>query len=608
MPIRPHSEAPSPRAPAQPGFRQHLLVETPEHVLLDFEIAGIGSRALAAIVDLLILIAVLLALTASLSLWPKEGSRWTTALFTLAAFGLYWGYYVFFEGVWRGQTPGKRLLGIRVIRDTGHAVRLSDAAARNLLRAADMLPPPYLLGALFVAIHPRGKRLGDLVAGTVVVRDQPVITAREQAPAPADSETAGEPELSDDEFRVLREFAGRAAALPDGARDRLAGDITMRFAARYPHRPQGNVAFLASLYREELARRRGRFGARAGRVPGAGGPGGGSAAGSVAERLVARKSGRWREFQVLAERVGRHGLDDLSAAELPDFARRYREVAADLARARTYGADPVALIGLERLVAAGHTALYRDERRTWGRIVEVITRECPAAVVEARRYVLLAFTVFMLPALGGYFLLRERPALAPEILPDVILERAEAGAARAERGERYVEVSSEDRPVMASAIIGNNITVAFNCFAGGIFLGVGSLVFLAYNGLAIGATSGHFANAGLAGYLWTFVLGHGVLELFAIWVAGAAGFLLGRAIVAPGEYTRRDALVLSGRRAIKMIGVVILLLLIAGTIEGLISAGDWPLSARLIVSGGSVIFLVLYLANGARKGRLAASA
>ncbi|HEV8357194.1 MAG TPA: stage II sporulation protein M [Gemmatimonadales bacterium] len=610
MPMRPLSGAPAPRAPASPDFRQHLEVETPEHVVLDFEIAGIGSRALAAIVDFLILIAVLLAATVSLSLWPSEGSRWTTALFTLAAFALYWGYYVFFEGVWRGQTPGKRLLGIRVIRDTGHAVRLSDAAARNLLRVADMLPPPYLLGALFVAIHPRGKRLGDLVAGTVVVRDQPVITAREQGPAPADSETAGEPELSDDEYRVLREFAGRAAALPAGTRDRLASDIAMRFAARYPHRPEGNVAFLASLYQEERARRRGRFGARAGRLPGPGGPGGGGGggAGSVAERLVARKSGRWREFQVLAERAGRRGLDDLSAAELPDFARRYREVAADLARARTYGADPVALIGLERLVAAGHTALYRDERRTWGRIVEVITRECPAAVVEARRYVLLAFTVFMLPALGGYFLLRQRPELAPEILPDVILERAEAGAARAERGERYVEVSSEDRPVMASAIIGNNISVAFNCFAGGIFLGVGSLVFLAYNGLAIGATSGHFANAGLAGYLWTFVLGHGVLELFAIWVAGAAGFLLGRAIVAPGEYTRRDALVLSGRRAIRMIGVVILLLLIAGTIEGLISAGDWPLSARLIVSGGSLIFLVLYLANGARSGRCSAAA
>jgi uncharacterized membrane protein SpoIIM required for sporulation/uncharacterized RDD family membrane protein YckC len=593
---------PSPAAP--PSFRQHLEVETPEHVLLDFEIAGIGSRALAAFADLLILIALLLALSLAVSLWPRGGGRWTTALFSLAAFALYWGYHTFFEGVWRGQTPGKRLLGIRVIRDTGHAVRLSDAAARNLLRAADMLPPPYLLGALLVALHPRGKRLGDLVAGTVVVRDQPVITAAAAAPpAPeAESDAGGAPELSDEEFRVLREFSDRSPALPAPTRDRLAGEIAARFAARYPHRPADAVAFLAGLHRDELSRRRGRYGARAARASKGGG------AGSIAERLVARKSARWREFQALAERVSRQGLDGLSAAELPDFARRYREVAADLARARTYGADALVLTGLERLVAAGHGALYRDERRTWGRILRVITEECPAAVVEARRYVGLAFLVFALPALGGHLLLRERPALAEEILPDVVLERAEAGVARAERGQGYVEVVAGERPVMASGIIGNNLTVAFNCFAGGIFLGVGSLVFLAYNGLSIGAASGHFANAGLSGYLWTFVVGHGVLELFAIWVSGAAGFLLGRAVVAPGDLTRRDALVLNGRLAIRLIGAVVLFLLIAGSIEGLISSGDWPLSLRLVVSGGSVVFLILYLAHGARSASRKAGA
>src|SRR5258707_11172466 len=352
---------PSPAAP--PSFRQHLEVETPEYVLLDFEIAGIGSRALAAFTDLLILFALLVAVGLVISLWPRGGGRWTTALFTLTVFALYWGYHTFFEGVWRGQTPGKRLLGIRVIRDPGHAVRLSDAAARNLLRAADMLPPPYLLGALLVALHPRGKRLGDLVAGTVVVRDQPVISAAAAAPAEpeAESDAGGAPELSDEEFRVLREFSDRAPALPTPTRDRLAGEIAARFATRYPHRPADAVAFLARLHRDELSRRRGRYGARAARASKGGG------AGSIAERLVARKSARWREFQALAERVSRHGHDDLSGAELPDFARRYREVAADLARARTDGADALVLAGLERLVAARPGARFCVEERTGGR-------------------------------------------------------------------------------------------------------------------------------------------------------------------------------------------------------------------------------------------------
>ena len=95
--------------------------------------------------------------------------------------------------------------------------------------------------------------------------------------------------------------------------------------------------------------------------------------------------------------------------------------------------------------------------------------------------------------------------------------------------------SRDERPLAASGIIVNNIRVAFLCFAGGIALGVGSLLLLAFNGLSIGAVSGHFANTGLLGYLWTFVIGHGLLELFAIWVAGAAGFLLGKALFLPGR-------------------------------------------------------------------------
>jgi uncharacterized membrane protein SpoIIM required for sporulation len=158
-----------------------------------------------------------------------------------------------------------------------------------------------------------------------------------------------------------------------------------------------------------------------------------------------------------------------------------------------------------------------------------------------------------------------------------------------------------ERPVLASSIITNNIQVAFQCFAGGIFLGVGALVMLAFNGVLLGAVSAHFANAGLLGYLWTFVVGHSVLELFSIWIAGAAGFRLGLALIAPGQLSRGDALVVTGRQAVRMVGAAVVLLVIAGAIEGSISAGDLPLAARLGVSAGSVVFLGLYLLNGRRS-------
>ncbi len=111
--------------------------------------------------------------------WSLQLEQWAGAIFTLVYFASLWGYFAFFEGLRNGQTPGKRRLGIRVVRDTGHPVTFGAAAVRNLLRAADFLPPPYLIGGLLVALHPRAKRLGDLVAGTVVVRDRPTeVTAR----------------------------------------------------------------------------------------------------------------------------------------------------------------------------------------------------------------------------------------------------------------------------------------------------------------------------------------------------------------------------------------------------------------------------------------------
>ncbi|HEX7023826.1 MAG TPA: RDD family protein, partial [Gemmatimonadales bacterium] len=371
----------------RPAFehRQHLEVETPEHVVLDYEIAGIGSRTLAALGDWLILFVLLGAGSLGLGVW-RRSAPWIVAVLLLGLYAAVWLYFSCFEGLRRGQTPGKRWLGIRVIRDTGHAVTFSDAAARNLLLPIDLF---CLIGVFFIAIHPRGKRIGDLVAGTVVVRDHPV--ELRAAPAPAEGagteRPQGVPELSDEEFRLVREYSRRAAMLPPEVRDRLARGLAARFTERYPGRPADDGAFLEALHRDELARRRGRFGARTRSRSG------------VAERLLSRKSGRWAEFQRIAERVTRGGLDALGAEELPDFAARYREVSADLARARTYGADAETQARLSRLVATGHNALYREERKTWSNIWGFFSREAPAAVVGAGRTVLLAAMVFLLPGL-----------------------------------------------------------------------------------------------------------------------------------------------------------------------------------------------------------------
>lgn len=569
--------------------RQHLIVETPEHVMLDFEIAGIGSRALAALIDMAILLSVLVTGVLLSALLGRLGLRlgsWGAALFLIGGFALWYGYFTFFEGLRAGQTPGKRATGIRVVRDTGHAVTLAAAATRNLIRIADFLPPPYLLGAILVALHPRAKRLGDMVAGTVVVRDRPVESRRAPA-APPSPDTLAAPLLSDEEFRLLARYQARAGTLAEGARDRLAAGLLARFAAHVPANVAADAGFLDLLYAEESARRQGRLGAR-------------GTSGSRGDQLAARQSARWAEFQALTERATRNGLGSLAAAELPDFAARYREVAADLARARTYRADPVVIERVERLVAGGHNALYRDERQTASIVWRTVAREFPAAVVHARRHVFAAFLAFAAPAAIGYSMLRERPALAEEVLPQVMLDRAAEARGRIAERHTYAEAEARVRPLMASWIIANNVRVAFACFAGGVFAGVGSLLLLAFNGLSIGTVAGHFANVGVLRYLLEFIIGHGALELFAVWIAGAAGLLLGQAIVSPGDLTRGDALVIAGRVAVRMIGAAVVCLLVAGTIEGFISASPGGIGIRVAASGGSLLFLGAYLLSGWR--------
>src|SRR5918996_198776 len=551
------------RRTSPPDYRQRLQVETPEHVTLDLEIAGVGSRALAALIDMLVLIGSTLGVFIVLSIVAGFGVTIGSiggALLMLGGFAVWTGYFILFEGLRQGQTPGKRMVGIRVVSDTGNAVSLSAAAARNLLRIADFLPPPYLIGTLLVALHPRGKRLGDMVAGTVVARDRPSELAVSHRPRtqPAAAPLSLIPELSDAEFRLVAQFESRQAQRAQPARARFAAAIARRLADHPAPAGVGDLEHLLELHRRE---REGREGAVAWR---------GSAA---AASFAARKRSRWAEFKQLADRAARHGLDSFASHELPDFAARYREVAADLARARTYGVDDATLEHLERLAAAGHNALYRDERGTWRRVWEVLARECPAAIRQARGYIAVACLAFVLPSAAGYLLMREQPALAADLLPEAMIQRADAGEERMAEGRRYVDVAVEDRPLMASGIITNNIRVAIACFAGGIFLGVGSLVLLGFNGLLIGASAGHFANRGLLGYLLEFILGHGLLELFAIWVAGAAGFLLGRSVVAPGDLGRADALVLSGRTAVRMVGGAAVLLVAAGLVEGFVSPG-----------------------------------
>ena len=167
-------------------YRDSLSIETPELVPLEFPLAGIGSRFIAILIDYLVqfgafvvLILVMMLFLPSIQKFEAASAKWLIAILILIPFLLQWGYFSLFEGLWHGQTPGKRLAKIRVIQQSGRAITIFEALSRNLLRAIDFLPTFYVVGTISIFVTSRNQRLGDLVAGTLVVHEG---QSRDQAP------------------------------------------------------------------------------------------------------------------------------------------------------------------------------------------------------------------------------------------------------------------------------------------------------------------------------------------------------------------------------------------------------------------------------------------
>ena len=182
----------------EPRFRRVISIRTPENIELSYALAGPGSRATAYVIDLLImsvvcqvLINVLAYLFAMLvSAFGGQSTLWIAAMMTLGSFALYNGYFILLEWLMNGQTPGKRMLHIRVIKQGGYSLRFFDTLLRNLLRVVDFLPLFYGVGLTSLVLTRDSQRVGDLVAGTLVVYQEPVETESllSDLPAPEESE------------------------------------------------------------------------------------------------------------------------------------------------------------------------------------------------------------------------------------------------------------------------------------------------------------------------------------------------------------------------------------------------------------------------------------
>jgi uncharacterized RDD family membrane protein YckC/uncharacterized membrane protein SpoIIM required for sporulation len=576
---------------------QHVDVETPEQVVLSYTIAGIASRGAAALIDYAVLSVMVLVLGLAVVPFASQlrSMAWPLAILTIVAFGIYWGYYVLFEGLWDGQTPGKRQLGLRVVRDGGYSITFGASAVRNLVRFIDMQPGvvfgAYSIGILSAVLSRSGKRLGDYAAGTIVVRERAVtITSGDPSPvAAAATEPAGAltSALTDDEYALLDRYMARRNSLDVNRRMQFAEQLAIRFKDRLPGVSGSDSAVLATLYEHE----------RAARARGAAGRSGTGAA-REQNAIVAAGVARWRDFATMLSTAQRRGLGSMSEAEVSAFVARYRDLSGDLARLQTAskGREIDSVFYLSRLVAGGHNLLYRDRRLTATAAWEYLTILVPRELRRSALAIGIAGLLLFGPTVISWVAVVRDPDVAKEFIPQAMLDRASGGVERARKHEGYIPDFGELRPLAATGIMTNNINVTYLAFAGGILCGLGTVAALVFNGVQFGGVLGLYQHYGILPLILAFVAPHGVLELSAISIAGGGGLLIASALLLPGAMTRREALVIRGRRAIRLVAASTLLLVIAGTLEGFVSPIPWwSLNQKLLISGLTALALALYV-------------
>ncbi len=287
----------------------------------------------------------------------------------------------------------------------------------------------------------------------------------------------------------------------------------------------------------------------------------------------------WAELELLLDRVLERQRIKLSSAEFEPLsgarvAALYRRACEQLALARARSYPAYIVDRLDRLTADAHQLIYREHDFGLVHVAAMLTTDFPRAVRHEVRYVAAAAALFMVPTIIVGLMVYWHPELILSVVsPGTAAQFERMYSPAAESIGRVREASSDW--MMFGFYIRNNIGVAFQCFAGGLFAGLGSLFFLAYNGAHGGAVAGYLTERGMSSTFYSFVVTHAAFELTAIVLSGAAGLKIGHALLAPGRRTRRDALVVATRESAVILYGVTAMLFVAAGIEAFWSSARW---------------------------------
>jgi len=314
----------------------------------------------------------------------------------------------------------------------------------------------------------------------------------------------------------------------------------------------------------------------------------------ITARWLEKRKPYWERLGAMVDKAGRRGVSALSAVELRELGLLYRQIAADLASVRE---DPMSqrwADSLNQLLARAHNLIYMGKRARRAGILEFYRHGFPQVFRQTFPYTLAAFAIFLAAAILGFLACLGDPSFQRFLLGPHMSDTIE-------RRQMWTDSILTIKPLASSAIMTNNLSVAFTTFAFGIMGGVGTAYLMVLNGLMIGVIGEACWQAGMSLRLWSFIAPHGVLELPSILITGGAGLLVARGLLFPGSLPRRDSLIVYGGKGVRLALGVIPLLVAAGVLEAFFSPSSLPVPTKFACALVGGALLILYLGLGGRK-------
>lgn len=305
------------------------------------------------------------------------------------------------------------------------------------------------------------------------------------------------------------------------------------------------------------------------------------------DKFIKENMNTWKYLEETAAKLKFSGFKKLRKDELNNFISAYNITCGHLSYSRTYFGNTKTTEYLNKLVSMAHGYIYATNTSNFKKMVKFFFVDFPLLIKNNLGYFIASTSLFLAGMVIAFAYIMISSDNAPAFVPQGLIDGINnfAGSGR-----------EWDNAITSSTILTNNIKVGIIAFVFGITLGIGTCYVLVFNGFMLGGAAALAYQKHISVEFWSMILPHGVLELFAIFICGAAGLMIAKSIINPGIYSRKDTIIRYGKKAIYSLCCTIPIFTVAGIIEGYITPSALPEVIKLIFAMFTLILLMIYIA------------